>query len=87
MTQAARTVAERQAAYRQRRPTAGENGERRLNMWVTTGTALALARLAQHRGVTRRAMLEQLIIAADRRIVGKLAPDSAEWDAYFAVTA
>ena len=87
MAQQVRTVAERQAAYRQRRPTAGENGERRLNMWVTTGTALALTRLARHRGVTQRAMLERLILEADRKIVGKLAPGTAEWDTYFAVTA
>jgi hypothetical protein len=87
MAHQVRTVAERQAAYRQRRPTAGENGERRLNMWVTTGAALALARLARHRSVTQRAMLERLIIEADRKIVARLTPGTAEWDAYFAVTA
>ena len=80
------TAAERQAAYRQRRPTAGENGERRINTWVTTGAALALARLAQRSGVTQRDMLEQLITAADDEVVSNLDPRSPEWTAYFSVT-
>ena len=80
------TAAERQAAYRQRRPTAGENGERRINTWVTTGAALALARLAQRSGVTQRDMLERLITAADDEMVSKLVPRSPEWTAYFTVT-
>ena len=80
------TAAERQAAYRQRRPTAGENGERRINTWVTTGTALALARLAQCYGVTQRDMLERLITAADDEITAKLVPGSAKWTAYFTIT-
>jgi len=44
----AQTAAERQAAYRARRATAGNdgNGERRLSMWVTTESDLALARQA-----------------------------------------
>ena len=80
------TAAERQAAYRQRRPTAGENGERRINTWVTTRTMLALARLAQRYGVTQRDMLERLITAADDEITAKLIPDAPEWTAYFTVT-
>jgi hypothetical protein len=48
------------------RPTAGENGERRINTWVTTSTALALTRLARHYGVTRRVMLERLVADAER---------------------
>jgi hypothetical protein len=80
------TAAERQAAYRRRRPMAGENGERRINTWVTTGTMLALARLAQRYGVTQRDMLERLIAAADDEITAKLVPDMPEWTAYFNVT-
>ena len=57
---------ERQRAYRAQRPFAGDNGERRLQAWVTTGTYLALGRLARHAGTTRRAVLEQLILAADQ---------------------
>ena len=51
---------ERQAAYRQSQPTAGENGERWINTWVTTGTSFALARLACHHELTNREMLERL---------------------------
>lgn len=86
MAQRARTAAERQAAYRKRRPMAGENGERRINTWVTTRAALALARLARHHGVTHREMLERLIVAADDKITAKLDPKSHAWDAYFNVT-
>lgn len=77
------TVAERQAAYRQRRPTAGENGERRINAWVATGAALALTRLARREGIPQRVMLERLILAADAAITATLEPDSSEWVAYF----
>ena len=49
----AKTVAERQAAYRKGRAEAGENGERRLNTWVSTGSSLALDRLAKRYGVTK----------------------------------
>jgi hypothetical protein len=80
------TAAERQAAYRKRRPEAGENGERRINTWVTTGTALALARLARRHGVTNREMLQRLITAADADIVAALDPTSPEWSGYFDVT-
>ena len=83
MTQGTRTTAERQAAYRQSRPGAGENGERRINTWVTPGAALALARLARHHRVTQRAMLERLIAAADDTITAELDPRSRAWDAYF----
>lgn len=64
----AKTAAERQADYRVRRATAGENGERRINTWVSTRAALALARLAQHHGLTQRDMLERLLIEAGEGI-------------------
>ena len=86
MAQSTRTAAERQAAYRNRRPSAGENGERRINTWVNTGAALALARLARHHGLTQRAMLEHLVAVADEAITAKLDPTSNAWDAYFTVT-
>ena len=82
----AQSPAQRQAAYRQRRPDAGDNGDRRMDTWVTTGTVLALARLARRHGVTQRVMLEQMIRAADEAVTATLAPDTPDWDAYFAVT-
>jgi hypothetical protein len=81
----AQTAAQRQAAYRARRATAGAegNGERRLSMWVSTAADLALARLARRYSVTKREMLERLIVRPDAAIVRRLDPDSPEWEAYF----
>lgn len=81
----AQTTAQRQAAYRARRATAGKNGngERRLDMWVSSEADLALARLARRYAVTKREMLERLIARADDAIVRRLDPDSEQWDHYF----
>ena len=72
------TATERQRAYRARRSTAGDNGERRLQAWVTTNADLALDRLARHHGVTRRAMLEKLILEADDSITRGLDDEAFE---------
>lgn len=64
--------AERQKAYRERRAFAGENGERRINSWVSTSTALSLQRLAASYGVTSREMLEKLIQEAEQKRVSEL---------------
>ncbi len=84
----AKTAAQRQAAYRARRATAGEsrNGDRRLDMWVKTETDLALVRLARRYGLTKRQVVERLIERADDAIVRRLDPDSAKWAEYFVVT-
>jgi len=82
----AKTAVERQVAYRKNRASAGDNGERRINTWVSTAAYLALERLARRYGVTNRTMLEQLIAAADQNIVSTLDLDSPEWSAYFNVT-
>lgn len=76
---------ERQAAYRARRPFAGEdgNGERRVSMYVSTRAALALDRLARHHGVTKRQMMEQLLIAEDDKILAKLDLGTDAWNEYF----
>jgi hypothetical protein len=81
----AQTTAQRQATYRARRATAGKdgNGERRLDMWVSTEADLALARLARRYTVTRRQLLERLIMRADDAIVRRLDPDTPQWDRYF----
>lgn len=79
----ATTSAERQAAYRARRATAGDNGERRLNLWVTTGSALALGRLAARYGVTQRQMIERLAGEKEKRVLSAIELDSPEWEAYF----
>jgi len=80
------TAAERQKAYRARRREAGDNGERRLNTWISTGAALALKRLAARYGVTQREMLERLVVEEDQKILETLDSDSPEWAMYFVVT-
>ncbi len=84
----ARSSAERQAAYRSRRLTAGTdgNGERRLSMWITTEADLALGRLARRYTVTKKAMLERLVVTADADIHRHIDIDSEEWSEYFGVT-
>lgn len=79
------TLKERQKAYRERRSTAGDNGERRLQTWVSTAADLALDRLARHHHVTRKAMLERLIVEADTKATQGL--DDASFNAYMSVTA
>lgn len=82
-----KTTAQRQADYRQRRPAAGDNGERRLNTWVSTAAALALKRLARRSGVSQRAMLEQLITEADEQVLASIGiDDDKQWAEYFNVT-
>ena len=79
--------AQRQAEYRRVRPYADDgNGQRRLNTWISTAASLALARLAQHHGTTRRGVLEQLIVETDAKILSALDPDSPQWDQYMIVT-
>jgi hypothetical protein len=79
---------QRQAAYRAWRPTAGNegNGDRRLDVWVSTEVYLALERLARRDGSTKRRMLEQLISQEDSAVLRTLDPDGPEWDQYFGVT-
>ena len=80
----AKTSAERQAAYRARRND-GE-GEHRVHTWICTPAHFALARLAGCYGVTKREMIERLVLAADEDVVKTLELDTPAWDAYFGVT-
>ena len=82
----AKTVSERQAAYRARRDTAGVdgNGQRRVSMWLSTGAALAMARLASRYGVTQRELVEKMLLAEDERVLATLSIDTPEWGMYFA---
>lgn len=84
----AKTPAQRQAAYRARRPYAGKNGngERRLNLWIDTSSSLALDRLVRRYGVTKREFLEKMILEADEAILRTLDLDTPEWDRYFGIT-
>lgn len=81
----AKTNTQRQATYRKQRPLASENGERRINTWVTTNTALALERLASRYGVTKRVMLEKLIREAEDTVLITIDSESEVWENYFAL--
>jgi hypothetical protein len=76
--------AERQAAYRQRRATASDNGERKLGVYVSTGVKLALARLAKRYDVTEKEMLERLITDADETVKKSL-HDDGDFENYLAL--
>lgn len=77
-----KSAAQRQAEYRSRRPMAGDNGERRLNLWLSTAASMALRRLARRYGVTQQSMIERLIIAEDDAVLSTIDFDSAEWNKY-----
>ena len=83
----AESTAERQAAYRARRSSAGAdgNGERRVSMWLSTGAALALARLARRYGVTQRELVETMVLAEDGRVLATMGVDLPEWARYFSI--
>lgn len=80
----AKTPAERQKEYRAKRQFAGEdgNGERRITAYVSTRAALALQRLSDSYGVTKRELLEKLLIAEEDKVLKGLNLDSHEGRKY-----
>jgi hypothetical protein len=80
----AKTGAERQKEYRAKRPFAGDNGERRVNTWVATRTYLAMERLANRYGVTKRELLEHLVTAEEEKVLKDIKLDSPEGEQYLA---
>jgi hypothetical protein len=68
------TPAERQKRYRENRRLVG-NGYRQINTWISTEAYEALRRMARRDGVTQREMLEQVLIAAQDRIMRVLSDD------------
>jgi hypothetical protein len=81
----AKSTAERQAAYRERQDSRGidGNGQRRLSMWLSTGAAFAMARLASRYGVTQRNLVENMLLAEDERVLATMMIDTPEWNTYF----
>lgn len=83
--------AQRQAEYRRRNERAGLDPDlidreplARINTVVDVDAAAALGRLAAHHGLTKRAMLEELIRQAERQLVAR---NDVDRDHYFTVTA
>lgn len=81
----AKTPAERQRELRARRQFRGTdgNGEREIKVWVNTRAALALDRLASSYGVTKRELIERLVIAEENKKLAGVSSNSAEWKEYF----
>lgn len=66
------TSAERQRRYRAARKSADGPLERQITMILGLHADLALARLAKRTGKTRRALIEELILAEQDRILREL---------------
>lgn len=73
----AKTAAERQKAYRERR-----GQDHRLNLYVSPDAGAALARLCRLYRLTQRQLLERLILTAEADHLQTLTPDSPEWLEY-----
>lgn len=58
---------------------------RRLNIYISTAAALALGRLARHQDLTKRQLLEKLLIEADEAVIASLG--DAKLENYLGVTA
>jgi hypothetical protein len=74
------TGAERQRKYRESRKTAGENGFRQINTWISTEAYEALRRMARRNGVTQRELIERLLVKEQDRILRRLS--DAQLDEY-----
>jgi hypothetical protein len=83
----AKTAAERQARYRASRAFIGKDGDgqRRVNFWLSTESALALKRIARRYVITQQALIERMVLAEDERILASIPVDSAEWNKYFGI--
>lgn len=80
----AKTPAERQKEYRVNRQFAGEegNGERRITAYVSTRAALALQRLSNSYCITKRELLERLLVAEEEKVLKGMNLDSPEGKKY-----
>ncbi len=84
------SAAERQAAFRARamrgeggialRASDPGQGCRRIDLFLPTGAALALRRLARHKGMSQAQVLADLIVRADERMASRM--DDAQLDEY-----
>ncbi|HDN4557791.1 TPA: hypothetical protein P1124_004548 [Salmonella enterica subsp. enterica serovar Birkenhead] len=77
------TNAERQKQYRDNMFKRGDNGDLRINTFVTSSAGFALGRLSRHYGLTKRQVLELLITNADNSLTKNWDVDSPEWDKYY----
>lgn len=80
----AKTSAERQRELRARRKFRGidGNGEREIKVWVNTQAALALDRLANRYAVTKRELIERLLMEEQERVLREIDADSPEGEKF-----
>lgn len=76
----AKTPAERQRELRARRQFRGidGNGEREIKVWVNTQAALALDRLSNRYAVTKRELIERLLMEEQEKVLQEIDADSSE---------
>ncbi|ENG0696801.1 hypothetical protein ABSZ42_004959 [Salmonella enterica subsp. enterica serovar Newport] len=75
--------AEKQRRYRLNKWHRGQNGDYRINTFVTFEAFISLERLSRYYSITKRQALELLINTADESIRNKLEIDSEEWNKYW----
>lgn len=81
---ATQTTAQRQAAYRARRKELGEQGkpgDARLNVWLCYDAHAGLKRLAHHRGISQRELLESILIELDNKTASQI--EENQLDSYY----
>lgn len=81
----AKTSAQRQRAYRNKKKQTGgelDLGHKNLNCWVDRPAQVALERLSRKYGKTAAEMIEQLIKDADKTVKSSMNRNSDEYDQY-----
>ena len=76
--------AERQARYRETRKV-GSTKDRRLNLYISADAWTKLHGVAEGYGVTKKEILENLIVEKFDKVVRSMKPNSPEWDEFFKV--
>jgi len=77
----AKNTKERQQEYRDRQRLSSV--DRRLNLWINSQAYCALERLSDHFRITKREVIEQLVVILDSDVTGIKKLDPSEWDEYF----
>lgn len=79
----AKSNCERQREYRKNKYKRGENGDSRINTFVTLEAGYNLAHLSRYYDLSKRQVLELLINTASRKLIDNMEVDSPEWNKYF----
>lgn len=77
----AMTAAERQRRHRKKNLYKKHMG--RINLWIEGNAYVALENLSRHYGKTKAALIGDLLIKTQERVLEKIQHGSAEWDGYW----